>query len=171
MEDKLRKFLEQYIGRGHDKSDTVTQEAVDMLVSDAIADHREQKIIDYGTDHPDAPFWDFLYLLRPGIGPGVDLDDFMNEPQEKLKSMLTKFIGEEKGKESAVCEDDVDTLLRSAISQGLGEEMTDYIKENPEVSFWELHELLDPRWDELTIGEWLRLYDDNRTQKAIRRLS
>lgn len=65
----------------------------------------------------------------------------------------------------------MDTLLRSAISQGLEEEMTDYIKENPEVSFWELHELLDPRWDELTIGEWLRLYDDNRTQKAIRRLS
>ena len=32
MEKKLRNFLEKYIGQGTQKNDTVTQEAVDLLV-------------------------------------------------------------------------------------------------------------------------------------------
>ena len=27
----------------------------------------QQDIIDYGTEHPDAPFWDFLKMLKPGL--------------------------------------------------------------------------------------------------------
>lgn len=65
MEQKLRKFLTQYIGRGTQKNDTVTQEAVDLLVFSAVYDHIEQEIIDYGTAHPEAPFWDFLKLIPP----------------------------------------------------------------------------------------------------------
>lgn len=65
MEHELRKFLTQYIGRGTQKNDTVTQEAVDLLVYSAVDDHIEQEIIDYGTSHPEAPFWDFLKLLKP----------------------------------------------------------------------------------------------------------
>ena len=65
MEEKLRKFLAQYIGQGTQKNDTVTQEAVDLLVITALSDHIEQEIIDYGTAHPEAPFWDFLKLIPP----------------------------------------------------------------------------------------------------------
>lgn len=67
MEEKLRKFLETYIGQGNDKSDTVTADAVDMLVYDAVSDGIEQEIIDYGTENPDAPFWDFLEMIKPGL--------------------------------------------------------------------------------------------------------
>lgn len=38
-----------------------------MLVYAAVIDGIEQDIIDYGTEHPDAPFWDFLKMLKPGL--------------------------------------------------------------------------------------------------------
>lgn len=65
MEEKLRKFLSQYIGQGELKKDKVQSDDVDMLIIEAIDDHIEQEIIDYGTAHPEAPFWDFLKLIKP----------------------------------------------------------------------------------------------------------
>ena len=67
MEEKLRAFLQRYIGRGILKKDFVQDDDVDMLVHDAVIDGIEQDIIDYGTEHPDAPFWDFLNMLKPGL--------------------------------------------------------------------------------------------------------
>lgn len=68
MEEELRTFLSRYIGRGTTKSDIVDQYAVDNLVSVAVFDGIERDIIDYGTNHPDAPFWDFLEFIKPGLG-------------------------------------------------------------------------------------------------------
>lgn len=65
MEEKLRKFLSQYIGQGELKKDKVRPEDVEMLIHSAVYDHIEQEIIDYGTVHPEAPFWDFLKLIPP----------------------------------------------------------------------------------------------------------
>lgn len=78
MEQKLREFLEQYIGRGTQKNDTVTQEAVDLLVMTAQDDHIEQEIIDYGTAHPEAPFWDFLNFIKPGLH-GITQEELLEE--------------------------------------------------------------------------------------------
>lgn len=36
-----------------------------MLIHSAVDDHIEQEIIDYGTAHPEAPFWDFHKLIKP----------------------------------------------------------------------------------------------------------
>ncbi len=65
MEEKLRNFLLSYIGQGDSQTDEVRPIDVDMLVIEAIYDHIEQEIIDYGTAHPKAPFWDFLKLIKP----------------------------------------------------------------------------------------------------------
>lgn len=78
MEEKLRRFLESYIGRGTQKNDTVTQEAVDLLVETAIDDHIEQEIMDYGKDHPDAPFWDFLHFIKPGL-KGITQEELLED--------------------------------------------------------------------------------------------
>lgn len=67
MEHELREFLSRYIGQGELKKDKVLQEDVDMLIFSALGDHVEQEIIDYGTAHPDAPFWDFLNFIKPGL--------------------------------------------------------------------------------------------------------
>lgn len=75
MEQKLRAFLSKYIGRGELKKDKVTQEAVDILVDFALDRHIEQDIIDYGTAHPEAPFWDFLELIPYDPEKDVDEED------------------------------------------------------------------------------------------------
>ena len=65
MEEKLREFLLSYIGRDDFRTDKVSVEDVDMFVDFAVDDHIEQEIIDYGTAHPEALFWDLLKLLKP----------------------------------------------------------------------------------------------------------
>lgn len=78
MKEKLQKFLSRYLGQGTQKKDIVTQEAIDLLIMAAEIDHFEQDIIDYGTAHPDAPFWDFMQFGNEGLLPdddGVDLLD------------------------------------------------------------------------------------------------
>ena len=65
MEEKLREFLLSYIGRDDFRTDKVSVEDVDMFVDFAVDDHIEQEIIDYGTAHPEALFWDLLKLLTP----------------------------------------------------------------------------------------------------------
>ena len=81
MEKKLREFLEQYIGRGSEKKDIVTKEAVNGLVAFAACDGIEQEIIDYGTANPDAPFWDFLSMLKPGLH-GVTQEELLEDDDE-----------------------------------------------------------------------------------------
>lgn len=70
MEKILREFLERYrddlATTTKPKDDIVDQYAIDGLVSGAMLDHVEQKIIEYGMAHPEAPFWDFLDFLKPG---------------------------------------------------------------------------------------------------------
>ena len=67
MEEKLRAFLQRYVGQGVLKKDRVQQDDVEMLVHSACVQGIEQEILDYGAAHPDAPFWDFLKLERPGL--------------------------------------------------------------------------------------------------------
>lgn len=81
MEQKLKSFLEQYIGRGTQKNDTVTPEAVELLMITAKTQHMEEEIIDYGTAHPDAPFWDFLKLLKPGLY-GVTQEELLDDDED-----------------------------------------------------------------------------------------
>ena len=82
MEKKLREFLERYIGQGEEKCDIVTQEAVDMLVYSALGDHIEQEIIDYGTENPDAPFWNFLALIPPGLKDGITQEELLMDDED-----------------------------------------------------------------------------------------
>ena len=64
---ELREFLSNYLGQGTEKKDIVTREAIDELLTAAEYDGIEQDIIDYGTAHPEAPFWDFLNFIKPGL--------------------------------------------------------------------------------------------------------
>ena len=79
MEAKLREFLSRYLGQGTQKKDIVTQEAIDLLVMAAGRDHFEQDIIDYGTAHPDSPFWDFMQFGNNGLLPDDDGADLLEE--------------------------------------------------------------------------------------------
>lgn len=81
MEQKLKEFLEQYIGRGTQKNDTVTKEAVELLLETAIDDNIEQEIINYGTAHPEAPFWDFLNFIKPGL-KGVTQEELLENDED-----------------------------------------------------------------------------------------
>lgn len=81
MEEKLRAFLSGYIGQGEQKKDIVLPEDVDMLVEEAVDDHIEQEIINYGTANPDAPFWDFLQFIKPGL-KGVTQEELLAEDEE-----------------------------------------------------------------------------------------
>ena len=77
MEQKLREFLAPYLGQGTNKSNIVTQEAIDLLVLAATYDHFEQEIIDYGKAHPDTPFWDFMQFGPEGLAPDDDGADLL----------------------------------------------------------------------------------------------
>lgn len=83
MEEKLRRFLESYIDDPQickkAKKDIVLREDVEMLMMTATTDHIEQEIIDYGKAHPEAPFWDFLKFIKPGIGEGITEEDLLRD--------------------------------------------------------------------------------------------
>ena len=81
MEKRVREFLRRYVGQGELKKDHVLQEHVDMLVEEALDDHIEQEIIDYGTAHPEAPFWDFLNFIKPGL-KGVTQEELLADDDE-----------------------------------------------------------------------------------------
>lgn len=72
--------MAKYVGQGELKKDKVLQEDVDMLVISALYDHIEQEIIDYGTSHPEAPFWDFLKLIKPGL-IGVTQEELLSDDE------------------------------------------------------------------------------------------
>lgn len=82
MEEKLRIFLRRYIGQGEQKKDLVQQDDVEMLIFDAKIQGIEQEIIDYGTAHPDAPFWNFLKLGKPGLY-GVTQEELLADDEEE----------------------------------------------------------------------------------------
>lgn len=77
MTETLQDFLAQYLGQGTEKKDIVTQEAIDELVEVAEIDGIEQDIIDYGTENPDAPFWDFLNFIKPGLKGDLTEEDML----------------------------------------------------------------------------------------------
>ena len=79
MEQKLREFLAPYLGQGTNKSNIVTQEAIDLLVLAATYDHFEQEIIDYGKAHPDAPFWNFMQFGPEGLATDDDGADLLED--------------------------------------------------------------------------------------------
>lgn len=81
MEERLRSFLARYLGQGELKKDLVLQEDIDMLVYGACIDGSAQEIIDYGTAHPEAPFWDFLKLLKPGLY-GITQEELLADDEE-----------------------------------------------------------------------------------------
>lgn len=79
MEDRLTDFLQRYVGRGEAKKDKVSQDDVEILVHAAVCDGIEQEIINYGTENPDAPFWDFLAMLKPGYCDGVTQEELLTD--------------------------------------------------------------------------------------------
>ena len=78
MEKQLRAFLQRYIGQGVLKKDRVLEEDVEMLAHAACEDGTAQEIIDYGTAHPEASFWDLLKLLKPGLY-GVTQEELLED--------------------------------------------------------------------------------------------
>ena len=52
-----------------------------MMVASALYDHIEQEIIDYGTAHPEAPFWDFLNFVKPGL-KGITQEELLAEDND-----------------------------------------------------------------------------------------
>lgn len=69
-EKDLRSFLSAYMGsfyHGREGGHRVTKEDIDDLVDFALYDEIEQDIIDYGTEHPDAPFAALLVFIKPGL--------------------------------------------------------------------------------------------------------
>lgn len=81
MEEKLRALLSRYIGQGELKKDKVLQEDVDMLIDVALLQHIEQEIIDYSIAYPDAPFWDFLNFIKPGLY-GVTQEELLADDED-----------------------------------------------------------------------------------------
>ena len=80
MEKKLRAFLLPYIHQDGEKKDWVLQEDVGMLVDSAVADGIARDVMDYGTAHPEASFWDFLNLLKPGLF-GVTQEELLSDDE------------------------------------------------------------------------------------------
>jgi len=81
VEEKLKVFLQRYIGQGEEKKDKVQEDDVEMLVHSAVYDHIEQEIFDYGTAHPDAPFWDFLSFIKPGL-KGITQEELLEDDED-----------------------------------------------------------------------------------------
>lgn len=82
MEEKLRIFLRRYIGQGEQKKDLVQEDDAEMLIFDAKIQGIEQEIIDYGTAHPDAPFWELLKLGKSGLY-GVTQEELLADDEEE----------------------------------------------------------------------------------------
>lgn len=82
--EELRSFFEQYIGQGEEKKDIVTQEDVDnilvFLVDSELQKGVAEDIKNYGKSHPEAPFWDFLKFLRPGL-EGITQEELMEDDE------------------------------------------------------------------------------------------
>ena len=49
-----------------------------MLMTTAQHQNIEQEIMDYGTAHPEAPFWDFLNFIKPGLY-GITQEELLEE--------------------------------------------------------------------------------------------
>ena len=52
-----------------------------MLVYDACIDGSAQEIIDYGTSHPEASFWELLKLQKPGLY-GITQEELLMDDEE-----------------------------------------------------------------------------------------
>lgn len=83
---ELKEFLQQYLDdpktTTKPKKDIVLQEDIDDLIITANKDHIEQEIIDYGTAHPEAYFWDFLKFIKPGLKDGITQEELLEDDEE-----------------------------------------------------------------------------------------
>ena len=83
LQKELRKFLERYIDDPETckkaKKDIVTEYDIEGSIAFAISDHVEQEIIDYGTAHPEVPFWDFDRFIKPGLKDGITEEDLLRD--------------------------------------------------------------------------------------------
>ena len=85
VETELRDFLARYFGRVYSYGregkyeHRIDQEDIDELVGFAVDDEIEQDIIDYGTEHPEAPFWDFLNFIKPGIKGDLTEEELLED--------------------------------------------------------------------------------------------
>lgn len=82
--EELQAFLSHYLGRVYSYGregkyeHAITQEEIDALVSFNRYVDIAQDVIDYGMDHPDAPFWDFLDFIKPGVY-GMTEEDLLED--------------------------------------------------------------------------------------------
>lgn len=83
---KLKEFLQQYLDdpktTAKPQKDIVLQEDIDDLIVTANKDHIAQEIIDYGTAHPEAPFWDFLKFIKPGLKDGITQEELLDDEED-----------------------------------------------------------------------------------------
>jgi len=71
----------KYVGEAKEKKDSVTKEDVELAIIVAKIDHTEQDILDYADENPDATFWDFAKLDKPGLF-GVTQEELLAEDDE-----------------------------------------------------------------------------------------
>lgn len=76
--DRLWNALRPFIKEHPLKKDSVYEEDVEMLISGAVAFHKEEELLAEVNAHPDGVFWDFSNILPNGVPPGQEdilLDD------------------------------------------------------------------------------------------------
>lgn len=66
--EALRPFIKEYPL----KKDTVLEEDVEMLISEAVAFHVEEKLLKEVKANPNGVFWDFLSDMPGGVPPGQE---------------------------------------------------------------------------------------------------
>jgi len=81
LRQELRTLLMSYVGEAEEKKDSVTEEDVELEIIVAEACHIEQEILDYAAEHPEAPFWDFLKLNKPGLF-GVTQEELLEDDED-----------------------------------------------------------------------------------------
>ena len=66
--DALRPFIKEH----PQKKDTVLEEDVKLLISQAVAFHVEEKLLEEVKANPEGVFWDFLNDMPVGVPPGQE---------------------------------------------------------------------------------------------------
>ena len=78
--DELWEALRPFIKEHPQKKDTVLEEDVEMLISEAVAFHAEEKLLKEVRANSDGVFWDFLRDLPEGVPPGQE--DILEHDEE-----------------------------------------------------------------------------------------
>lgn len=70
--DELWEVLRPFIKEHPLKKDTVSEEAVEMLIDSAVAFRVEDRLLAEVKAHPDGVFWKFLEIIPNGVPPGQE---------------------------------------------------------------------------------------------------